>query len=299
MDRMRFFRRRAAEEETVTDRQCPACGGERLEVVAQHEVTAVGEYAVTALPRSAPHRLRLIALCHTCGLVSDLGARVDDADHEPADLARAADLDGALASLRRAAGEWPALTRVVDAGRLWAHPDRAPLSATHRHWFTPGVLARTLRSAGMRVDAIQLDASGGLLAEVVDGHAPDPPFGAEAPVDDEVEAVRSYFARRREAVLAIRERVRSAAEDGGTPVIWGATPSTIALLDELGPDTPLEAVVDDDPRRIGQHLLGSGHPVIAPDDTDVKPTLVVRPDLAATAAAAPAFEAAGRMPDLI
>lgn len=299
MEAMKLFRRRDGEQGGRNVDRCPACGSDHLEVLVEQRVSVVGDELVTATPTRAAQRMRTVALCQTCGLVSDLSTAWPSHVEVGLELGRVCDLEEAIFALRRAARRRSALTRVVDAGRLWAHPDRGPLAVTSRHWFTAGVLARTLRRAGMRVDAIQLDADGGLLAEVLDGPVADAPFSIEAGIAEDAEAVRSYFPRRREAVVAIRERLRQEVADGGTPVVWGATPSTVALLDELGPEAPLEAVVDDGRERIGGHLIGGGHRVIAADDIDVKPTLVILPDLAATRAAGAAFDTAGRTPELL
>ncbi|GAB2955494.1 class I SAM-dependent methyltransferase [Hymenobacter coalescens] len=137
----------------------------------------------------------------------------------------------------------------------------------HASWFTPASLSYLFRSAGFEVLDVQPCWHGeylGLTARPV----AVPAAATLAPTDDPTTpaAVRAFGTSARAVMEQWQERVDALRCSGKRVVGWGAGSRAITFLNTFDLADTLLAVVDINPRRQGQFLPLTAHPVIAPED---------------------------------
>lgn len=168
--------------------------------------------------------------------------------------------------------EIPDVLRVLQEGAFW------DLYHEHCSYFTPGSLARLFRAEGFDVVDLELgfaDQYVLLVARPSDG-----PTEARLPLEQDLAATRDAVHGFREVCArqleGFRDLLGGAATRGERAVLWGSGSKGVAFLTTLGPDAPVECVVDINPHRQGKFMPGTGHPIVAPDGlVDVRPDHVV------------------------
>jgi threonine dehydrogenase-like Zn-dependent dehydrogenase len=152
----------------------------------------------------------------------------------------------------------------------------------HCNYFTEASLVGLFARHGFGARAVCRDYDGqylGLLARLGDGVAP-------ASDDDDVARLAAgYGTAHEEKVAAWQRRVAEA----GRVAIWGSGSKGVAFLSALGAEAGrVGHVVDINPHRQGMHMIGTGHPIVAPEalpairpDTIVVMNRVYRDEVAA------------------
>ncbi|GAB3823372.1 class I SAM-dependent methyltransferase [Hymenobacter jeollabukensis] len=146
----------------------------------------------------------------------------------------------------------------------------------HASWFTPASLSYLFRSAGFEVLDVQPCWHGeylGLTARPTT--VPDP--ATLAPTDDpETPAAVRAFGRSARAVMEQwQDRVDELRSSGKRVLAWGAGSRAITFLNTFDLADTVLAVVDIYPRRQGQFMPLTAHPVIAPEAImDYRPDVI-------------------------
>jgi hypothetical protein len=140
----------------------------------------------------------------------------------------------------------------------------------HCNYFTEASLVALFARHGFGARAVFRDFDGqylGLLARFGGDAAP-------APGDHEAARLASgYGAAHAEKAAAWRRRIAQA----GRVVIWGSGSKGVAFLSALGEEAGrVSHAVDINPHRQGMHMIGSGHPIVAPEAlAGIRPDTVV------------------------
>ncbi|MEM9710700.1 MAG: hypothetical protein AAGA17_00670 [Actinomycetota bacterium] len=287
MEDMKLFGRRRRIVDVIVAPPCRACGSVETEVLDRHAVTLVPDSVLATSTWPAQRRERIISVCPVCGLVTDLGHPSISADDE-------CELAHRLVEQGTPLGAGATLVDVVDAGAAWRSSLLDPATDVV-DWFTVGSLARTVRSAGFGVRAIRVLPEGRIHVEVVPIESTSrDPFPIEEPPDQTLAAIQYHLGRRTQLVDEHRHHLDRVRSNGGSAVVWGATRSSVALLDALELDDAVEAVLDPDPAYAGQRLVGSDLPIVGPDHPKVDPSVVLVADASRREQVAFDLERAGR-----
>lgn len=183
-------------------------------------------------------------------------------------------------ALRRQAGdrdvlvffEVPDVLRVLQEGAFW------DLYHEHCSYFTPGSLARLFRQEGFEVTELELAyADQYILLTARPASGPTAPrLPLELDLEATRDAARGFEQACRRQLDGFREQLVAAAARGERTVLWGSGSKGVAFLTTLGPDAPVECVVDINPHRQGRFMPGTGHPIVAPEAlVGVRPDHVV------------------------
>ncbi|KAA9339246.1 methyltransferase domain-containing protein [Hymenobacter busanensis] len=177
-----------------------------------------------------------------------------------------------LRALRQAIpeGEKP-LIYVEDPNALYNIGEQVVWNIVNEHssWMTPGAQAYLFRSCGFEVLDVHTcwhDEYLGLVARPAGQPLADP--GSLPPTNDPNTAVAvRAFADAAQAIIAQwQERVDELRRAGKRVVGWAAGSRAISFLNTFDLDETVVAVVDINPRRQGQYIPGTAHPVIGPDE---------------------------------
>jgi ubiquinone/menaquinone biosynthesis C-methylase UbiE len=177
-----------------------------------------------------------------------------------------------LTMVRRSLGEAATKTtvffQVPDGRRILEECAFWDIYYEHCSYFSTGSLSRLFRRCGFAVSAVDRSYGGQYitLEALADEGQGLPPPEAEDDLDDLqrlVERFQAAYPHRRDEW---RARVRARAAAGQRLAIWGSGSKGVAFLTTLGLHDDVRCVVDINPHRRGKHMLGTGHPVIAPED---------------------------------
>ena len=152
--------------------------------------------------------------------------------------------------------EVPDTLRILEEGAFW------DVYYEHCSYFTPGSLGRLFKRHGFRLRSLEPvygDQYVQLLAHTDSGQA----------------SVPEDRARIRSAVAAFRETCRASiarwhdflTQAQGPILLWGSGSKATGFLSTLGAGERVGAVVDINPAKHGRFVAGSGHPIIAPEET--------------------------------
>lgn len=136
----------------------------------------------------------------------------------------------------------------------------------HCSYFTPGSLARLLRSAGFELLELELDYGDQyILAECRPAHgAPAPPHRLEEEPAEVADAAARFADGLATTRARWRERLERLRADGGRAAIWGGGSKGVSFLTTVGLGDEIAYVVDVNPRKQGMYMAGSGHRVVGP-----------------------------------
>jgi 2-polyprenyl-3-methyl-5-hydroxy-6-metoxy-1,4-benzoquinol methylase len=166
--------------------------------------------------------------------------------------------------------EVPDLTRVLTEGAFW------DLYHEHATYFTPGSLARWIRSMGRPVQTLERVYSNQNLMLFSDPGRPDNlQLQGESPTEQR-RALDQFNQRAKNSMARTNSLLNKIQAQGGTCVLWGAGSKATGLLVTLGVEDQVAAVVDINPDKTDSHIAGTGHRVIAPRELQrIKPDLVL------------------------
>lgn len=170
--------------------------------------------------------------------------------------------------------ELPGTLHVLDEAWFW------DTYYEHCSYFTAGSLARLFRATGFEVLDLRAAYDGQYV--LIEARPSDvPAVGAPLALEDDLQRVErgvDHFAGSYDRVVEQwRGRVRAAAEDGASVVIWGSGSKGVAFLAALGEDARhVSAAVDINPYKHGRWMAGTGHRIVAPKELlDLRPSLVI------------------------
>ncbi|WP_078063052.1 class I SAM-dependent methyltransferase [Solirubrum puertoriconensis] len=147
----------------------------------------------------------------------------------------------------------------------------------HSAWFTPQSLAYLFRSCGFEVLEVQPCWHGEYISLVArpagmpleDPASLPPTHDPTTPV-----AVRAFTAAADKVIAQWQLRVEELRSSGKHVVIWAAGSRAITFLNTFDLNDAVVAVVDINPRRQGQFMPRTAHPVVAPEQL-----MTYRPDV--------------------
>lgn len=168
--------------------------------------------------------------------------------------------------------EVPDVLRVLQEGAFW------DLYHEHCSYFTPGSLARLFRQERFEVTELELAYADQYI--LLTARPTAGPTAPRLPLEHDLEAVRDAvrgFERAcRRQLDGFGDQLRAAAARGERTALWGSGSKGVAFLTTLGPEAPVECVVDINPYRQGRFMPGTGHPIVAPEAlVGVRPDHVV------------------------
>ena len=138
----------------------------------------------------------------------------------------------------------------------------------HCSYFTPRSLARAVERAGFGCEEV-LEVYDGQFVSI-EGELTGTGRTAmiPGPTDEQIEDLTDRLSAHYRTKLAEwRERLRELSDQKGCAVVWGAGSKGVTFLNatEASCDT-VPAIVDLNPRKRGKFVVGTGQPIIGPDD---------------------------------
>ena len=169
--------------------------------------------------------------------------------------------------------ELPDVQRILDEVAFW------DVYYEHCSYFSAGSLARLFRASGFEVLHIErVYDDQYLVLEARPASTPAP--GAPLPIEDDLDRLAKGAQLFEEGFARLladwRARLTELQQAGGTAVIWGSGSKGVSFLTNLGLDEAIACAVDINPFRQGKAMIGTGHPIVGPDDlVTLQPDLVV------------------------
>jgi SAM-dependent methyltransferase len=145
--------------------------------------------------------------------------------------------------------EVPDVARILREGAFW------DVFYEHCSYFTPGSLARALRTSGLQVEWLQLGFDDQyLLAGATLGEGRGQVHDIEESPGKVALMVESFASRVAATLGRWRQLVDSVADDGGSIALWGGASKTVGFIASLG--LADVTVVDINPFKQGKWLPG-------------------------------------------
>jgi hypothetical protein len=159
---------------------------------------------------------------------------------------------------------------VLAEGAFW------DLYHEHATYFTPGSLARWIRSMGRPIQMLRRVYSDQNMVLISDPDLPDDvQLQGESP-SEQRQALLQFNRRAQESMASTNALLAEIQASGGISVLWGAGSKATGLLVTLGLTDQVAAVVDINPDKTGSHIAGSAHRVIGPAElAEIQPDLVL------------------------
>lgn len=171
-----------------------------------------------------------------------------------------------MSSVRRAMGtrpgailyvEVPAGEYMLESVGVW------DVIYEHCSFFTAPALTRLLEESGFQVLDVGTDYGGQYLwaeASVAERRVDARANG----VGDLVDLAQRFATRAEARVSSADELLRE--REGRVVALWGAGSKGVTFLNIVPSAREVELAVDVNPRKHGQHVAGTGQPVVAPED---------------------------------
>jgi len=147
----------------------------------------------------------------------------------------------------------------------------------HCSYFTPGSAARLFRSAGFDVRALDVTYAGQYLTiEATNSTAgSSEPLAREDAVAELATLIDSFPARCSTKIDDWRDLVADRAAQGPV-VVWGSGSKGVSFLHALEQSEMVHAAVDINPNRHSNFMLGTGQPIIGPEELcKIQPRTVI------------------------
>lgn len=188
--------------------------------------------------------------------------------HHPRDF-----LDNVIRTIGTAA-DTPVFFEVPDARYTLEQMGIWDLIYEHCSYFTRESLRGLFSRAGMAVEQLESVYGGQFLtlhARVGNSGGAPEPLEALHPL------IKRFASTYRQKTEDWRDRLHAFRARGVPGALWGAGSKGVSFLNTLGDDaSPIQWVVDINPRKQGRYVSGSGHRIIAPSALrDRKPEFVV------------------------
>jgi SAM-dependent methyltransferase len=181
--------------------------------------------------------------------------------------------------VRRSIGDrgTPVLFEVPDTRRVLREAAFWDLYHEHCSYFTLGSLARLFRSGGFEVSELSVAFDDQYL--LIDGRPSSDPSGAVLPQEESVAEldveVESFRKHKDDVIGGWADRLDRWHGQGRRVVVWGSGSKGVAFLTTLKVGGQVSAVVDVNPFRQGKFMIGTGHPIVAPETLVGSPPDVV------------------------
>ncbi len=285
---------------------CPGCGSCRGALVYEVYGLPVCGGLLTADPESArevPRGDIRLVLCSDCGYLANRAydpermALVDCPDGFPSQwdvpgppendvalrhvLERSPEPLAFLRRLRAALADRPGArirVELPDADRILTRAAFWEVSYEHCGYFTSDIVETLFRAAGFTVTSLTRFEGERLLITALpaDNHTSTPPAVAESRIRALGDAAARFRAAVGNGIVRWRRALTKLADSGRDVVLWGATPRASSFLGAMGPRAwAVSRVVDAARRRAGKYLVGTGHPVVTPEELSQQPPDVV------------------------
>lgn len=166
------------------------------------------------------------------------------------------------------------LIEVPDAMRVWKEAAIEDIYYEHCSYFTPGVLARAARTAGLAVTDLRVEYNDQyLVLEASTNPEDDKSFAIEEPVEETLQMVQDFH-HKVEQIRSVWTRVFK--EHEGPIAIWGSGSKCVSILKTLGIASHVDAIVDINPHRTGKFAPRSPIAISAPETLRaLQPKLIV------------------------
>lgn len=144
----------------------------------------------------------------------------------------------------------------------------------HVSYFTPASLRRAFELAGFDIRDLREDYEGQYLC--VEAFAGDAAAGNGHDPDRVAALVADFADEYRSRVERWRARLGELAARGRRAAVWGAGSKGVSFLNAVKVPEAVSCVVDISPRKLGLHVAGTGHTVVAPQALrDEQPDTVI------------------------
>jgi SAM-dependent methyltransferase len=160
-----------------------------------------------------------------------------------------------------------AFFQIPEASRIFREGAFEDIYYEHCSYFTPGSAARLFRTAGFDVRGLDVTYAGQYLTVEASngGAASQTPLINEDPVDELAALVDTFAERCHAKIRHWRDIVEQRAGEGPV-VIWGSSSKGVAFLHALERPEAVRAAVDVNPNRHSKYMLGTGQPIVAPQE---------------------------------
>jgi 2-polyprenyl-3-methyl-5-hydroxy-6-metoxy-1,4-benzoquinol methylase len=136
----------------------------------------------------------------------------------------------------------------------------------HCCYFTPLSLAHTFSFCGFRISELSEEFDGqfiGLEALPDQGEA-DSIDRQRSEVEQLAGDVNAFATNFKQKVETWSSELKQIADKGQRAVVWGAGSKGVTFLNVLNIQTPIEYVVDINPRKQGMYVAGTGQQIVSP-----------------------------------
>lgn len=166
--------------------------------------------------------------------------------------------------------------QVPESERILTEPAFWDIYYEHCNYFTEGALRRVMARHGFQMEEATREYDNQYLAVV--GRFVGHPMSVDDTSDIDrlkglVSGFSTVFARE---IDKWQGRVAERAAQGKRVVIWGSSSKGVSFLSALANRDGISHVVDINPHRHGQFMVGSGHPIVGPSALPaLKPDTVI------------------------
>jgi SAM-dependent methyltransferase len=196
------------------------------------------------------------------GLVADLVCCRHTLEHIP-------DVGSFVELIRRGSADrdTPVFFEVPDTRRVLREAAFWDVYHEHCSYFTLGSLSRLFRSSSFEVSDLSVVFDDQYL--LLEARPTSEPAGRPLPGEEEIGELAAEVERFRDrqevVVSAWADRLDQWRSRDRRVVVWGSGSKGVAFLTTLKVADQVSSVVDVNPYRHGKFMVGSGHPIVAPE----------------------------------
>lgn len=215
------------------------------------------------------------------------------------------DVGAFVSTVRHAVGAEavPVFFQIPNADRILEEGAFEDIYYEHCSYFTADALKRLFERCGFSVLSLGAEYDNQYLTiecvpRTKDDASEDGADRADLSVlPKRVEAFREKFEEKR---TLWQQRLSALAELGSRVVLWGSGSKAVAFLGTMNVRDEVAYVVDVNPHRVGAHMPGTGHPIVAPEFlSDYRPDTVILMNRIYKGEVAEALAEQGLYPDLL
>lgn len=134
----------------------------------------------------------------------------------------------------------------------------------HCCYFVPESLAVCFESAGFEVLEVREDYGGQFLALEATA-CEKAPAARRASLEPLAEAVKRFAGEYERKAGHWQRRLEAMKSEGQRAVVWGSGSKGVTFLNVLKEGSPIEYIVDINPRKQGQFVVGTGQEIVPPE----------------------------------
>ena len=168
----------------------------------------------------------------------------------------------------------PVMIEIPDTVRVLKECAFEDIYYEHCSYFTPGTLARLMRSAGFAVTDIRLEYEDQYL--VIECSTENKTFSIEESREQTYDMVQRFCDNIKQKQNHWLNFVNEAKKNGESIAIWGSGSKCVAFMSTLGIQMEIDSIVDINPNRHGKYIPGIARLINAPDTlSELKPDHVI------------------------